>query len=415
MIQPKTHSIFYQYVSYALLVACYFFTSFYRISASVVMPVVSLEAGMSGALTGFISSLYFYAYAAVQPIGGTLNDRFGPGKIVAAGITVSALGALCFAFGNQPIVFAAGRFLMGLGLGPMLSGSLVFVSNSGMKGRYVFFTGFVLTFGNVGSIVSVYPLGYAMDRWGRESVFTGLACINIFLALSLLFAIRRSNISFGKHISSPVLVVLKKSMRDVFRIPGLRRMIIPWCFTMGAIMSLQGLWAVSWFETAYKISFLTAQGYASVISIGVMIGHFAGGYIGTSISWRRMMIIVSSGVFTCVFVLYWLGMTLVFPIGITAGLGFLIGASVGVLYDHIIAGVNELSVRGEGGSTFGMMNFFPFIGAIFFQWITGIILSYFPTDTGFSARGFQITFLAVAIAVAVSGLLLIRIPDFSDN
>jgi MFS family permease len=379
------------------------------------MPVVSQEIGMSGALTGFISSLYFYAYAAVQPIGGTLNDRFGPGKIVAAGITISALGALCFAFGNQPIVFAIGRFLMGLGLGPMLSGSLVFVSNSGMKVRYVFFTGFVLTFGNVGSIISVYPLGYAMDRWGRESVFIGLACINILLAVSLLFAIRRSNITFGKHTSLPILVILKKSIRDVFRIPGLRRMIIPWCFTMGAIMSLQGLWAVSWFQAAYKISFLEAQGYASVISIGVMVGHFAGGYIGTSITWRRTMIIASSGVFAGVWVLYWLGMTLVFPVVITVGLGFLIGASIGVLFDHIIAGVNDISARGEGGSTFGMMNFFPFIGAIIFQWMTGIILSYFPTDTGFSARGFQITFLVVVVTVVAAGLLLIRLPKFTKK
>jgi len=367
---------------------------------------------MSGALTGFISSLYFYAYAAVQPIGGTLNDRFGPGKIVATGISISAVGALCFAFGNQPAVFAVGRFLMGLGLGPMLSGSLVFVSNSDMKARYVFFTGFVLTFGNVGSIISVYPLGYAMDRWGRQSVFIGLACINIFLAVSLLFSIRRSNITFGKHTFPPIWAGIRKSLRDVFRNSGLRMMIIPWCFSMGSIMSLQGLWAVSWFQAVYEISFLKAQGYASIISIGVMIGHFSGGYIGTSATYRRMMIIVSSSLYAGIWILFWGGMALAFPIVLTAGLGFFIGFAIGVLYDHLIAGINDLSAHGEGGSTFGMMNFFPFIGAIVFQWITGIILSYFQTDTGFSALGFQITFLFVMVTVVIAGLLLLRIPKF---
>jgi MFS family permease len=379
------------------------------------MPAVSQEIGMSGALAGFISSLYFYAYAAVQPIGGTLNDRFGPGKIVAAGISISAVGALCFAFGNQPVVFAFGRFLMGLGLGPMLSGSLVFVSNSSMKARYVFFTGFVLTFGNVGSIISVYPLGFAMDRWGRQSVFIGLACINIILAVSLLFSIRRSHIVFGKHPYPPLWAGIRKSVSNVFRNPGLRRMIIPWCFLMGSIMSLQGLWAVSWFQAAYDISFLKAQGYASIISIGVMLGHFFGGYIGAANVYRRFMIIVYSGMYAGIWILFWGGMTLTFPIYITAGLGFLVGVFVGVMFDHIIAGVNDLSAPGEGGSTFGIMNFFPFIGAIVFQWLTGIIISWFSTESGFSALGFQITFLFVMVTVIIAFVLFFRLPRFENE
>ncbi|HPI98307.1 MAG TPA: MFS transporter, partial [Synergistales bacterium] len=78
----KPLSAIQPYLLYCLLISAYFFSFFFRVSASVVLPELASRWGMSATLTGFISSLYFYAYALMQPLSGNLNDRFGPLRVV---------------------------------------------------------------------------------------------------------------------------------------------------------------------------------------------------------------------------------------------------------------------------------------------------------------------------------------------
>ena len=96
---------------FSLLLCAFFFSFFYRVSAAVVLPQLSLEWGMSATLTGLISSLYFYSYALMQPLSGVLNDRHGPLFIGSIGLVVTAGGAVCFAFAQVPATVAAGRLL----------------------------------------------------------------------------------------------------------------------------------------------------------------------------------------------------------------------------------------------------------------------------------------------------------------
>ncbi len=408
---PQTRHL---YLTYVLLTFCYFFTAFYRISASVVMPALALEIGMSGALTGFISSLFFYAYAAAQPLGGAFNDRFGPGKVVSAGISIAAAGALCFSLSSSPVLFALGRFLMGLGMGPMLSGSLVFIGKSAMRYRYTLYAGIILTFGNIGAVVSVYPLGASIDLWGRRSVFIGLAVVNLVLAAALMLSARNTPFFHGSSSPPRIRRGMRQAARYILSTPQLSRMLIPWVLIMGSIMALQGLWAVSWFQAAYSITFLTAQGYASFISIGIMVGHFAGGFILPTASHRRLMIIASTSVYAVLFLLFWTSMALTLPVILTAALGFFLGTMVGISFDHMIAGTNDVSPAGKKGSVFGVMNIFPFIGAILFQWLTGVGISTFP-DGVLSAQAFQAVFAWVTAVVFLGALLLFKLPQFFDQ
>ena len=76
---------------YSMLVSAYFFSYFFRVSSSVSLPIIAGEWGMSASLVGLISSLYFYAYAFMQPVSGALNDRFGPMKVVSLGMATSGV------------------------------------------------------------------------------------------------------------------------------------------------------------------------------------------------------------------------------------------------------------------------------------------------------------------------------------
>ncbi|HCL79570.1 MAG TPA: hypothetical protein DIC53_06345, partial [Synergistaceae bacterium] len=59
---------------FLLLAGAFLLASFFRISATVVLPIEGERIGMSASLVGFLSSLHFYTYALMQPVSGTLHD-----------------------------------------------------------------------------------------------------------------------------------------------------------------------------------------------------------------------------------------------------------------------------------------------------------------------------------------------------
>ncbi len=266
---------------YCLLVSAYFFSYFFRVSASVSLPAISTEWGMSASLVGFISSLYFYAYAFMQPISGALNDRFGPLRIVSLGMLTTGIGALLFGFASNPTMLGVGRLLTGFGLAPMLSGVLVYQSHSFHRDKYSFFSGITYTLGNFGAVISVAPLAFALDEFGRRNVFVFLAFLNFALAASLIAFRRRDPVISidGKIERKGFLDNLKNSFRKILRSRQLKLMLVLWGTSFGALMSLQGLWAVSWYQTSYGVSYGTASLWSTLISIGVMVGNFVGAYI----------------------------------------------------------------------------------------------------------------------------------------
>ena len=124
---------------FGLLVMAYFLTFFFRVSAAVVLPRLASEMGMTAGMTGFVSSLYYYADASIQPLCGSMNDRWGPLRVVGAGLVVTAAGSALFMSASTPWTLAAGRLLTGLGLAPMFSGALVYQATAFPAHRYAFY------------------------------------------------------------------------------------------------------------------------------------------------------------------------------------------------------------------------------------------------------------------------------------
>ena len=93
--------------------------------------------------------------ALSQPIGGLLNDTFGPMLVAAVGLGVAALGALSLGMAQSVIGLAAGRMLTGIGLTSILSGTVAFQAAAFPPDRYAFFSGVTYFMGNLGAVVSV--------------------------------------------------------------------------------------------------------------------------------------------------------------------------------------------------------------------------------------------------------------------
>lgn len=404
---------------YSMLVSAYFFSYFFRVSSSVSLPIIAGEWGMSASLVGLISSLYFYAYAFMQPVSGALNDRFGPMKVVSLGMATSGVGALVFAFAPTPFVLGIGRLLTGLGLAPMLSGVLVFQSHSFPVDRYSFYSGITYTVGNLGAVVSVAPLAFALDEFGRKNVFVLLSLMNFLLAVMLISKRREDPVANMDTMGNRSSFVenLKSSFRKIGHSTQLKLMLVLWGVSFGALMSLQGLWAVSWYQVSYGISHGSASAWSTLISVGVMLGNFAGAYIARPSRYRRIAIVSSCLSYGLAWCIFWISMRSRLPIALPGVMGFILGVSAGISYDHLTAGVNDLSAREYGGSLFGGMNLFTFISVIAFQWGTGAFLQFFSTGSVgiYDPGAYSKTFGIVTFMVIMSLLALPFLKSFQNG
>lgn len=402
---------------FGMLVASYFCSFFFRISASVVLPRVGVEWGMSATAIGLISALYFYAYAGMQPISGALNDRFGPVRIVACGMILTAISALFMGFADSAWQFGIGRLLSGLGLAPMLSGALVFQAAAFDAAQYTRLSSITYTIGNLGAVVSVAPLELALKTWGRRSVFAWLAVGSLIVVIGLLTQ-RKRDLVRTNHSSAQVEPTWRR-LREAFSIlrhsTQLKAMLIVWAVSTAALMVLQGLWAVSWFRSAYEVDLSTASGWATLIGVGVMIGNFVGGHFGNGPYQRRKAIRVACTLYGLCWVLLWCAVTIRLPIYIAGLIGLALGAAAGASYVQCTCGVNDIALQGKGGALFGVLNLFNFVTVILYQSGTGFLLHWFPAAVPgtYTATGYLVVLGSAAGTVILSLVALLFLRPFS--
>ena len=405
----KTHSKII--LVYALLVLSYFFSYFFRVSTSVVLPMIRNEWSLSAGIVGFISSMYYYTYALMQPMCGVLNDRIGPEKVVGFGIVITSIGSLCFGLGNTTMWLIVGRLLMGVGLSPMLSGLLVFQGTHFAPERYAFFSGLSMMIGNMGAVFSVGPLSLALHTWGRSSIFSLLSIVTLGMAAALFLV--------GRNPSQPKSESFKKMLRQRLALAfevvksssELKRIIVIWMISFGGLMAYQGLWAVSWFKTTYGEMADHASFAASFIGIGVMIGNFLGGYLCKTHTKRHQ--IVARLVYT-VFVAWVLtvGCFLIrAPFFLTILASTFLGMANGMAFTQLTAGVNDIAPAGQGGAVFGITNCITFTCVIVFQWGTGALIDLFSSSMG-SEIAYLMTFTIVLCFLLVPCLATIGMKQF---
>lgn len=401
---------------YILLIASFFLSNFYRISTAVVLPDLALKWGIGATAIGVISSIFFYAYAVAQPFCGLLNDIHGPVKVAFFGMTLAAIGTILMILAPSAVLFSIGRLFTGLGLAPMLSGALVFQSNCFPIAKYAAFAGITYTVGNFGTVVSVAPLNWLVNKFNFHSVFLGLAIICSLIASMLFLNIRsykqccivKQMPKEGSFISQ-----LITPFCNIFRSRQLKIILLIWMVTCGAMMSFQGLWAVQWYRVTFDITFASASLWATLIGIGVATGNFTGGQISRIIKSRRKVIVLFSLSFAALWILEWILLKYHWSMLLSGIVGLLLGICAGVEYTQLTTGINDYAPKGNGGVLFGIMNCFVFVSVAFFQLLSGFLVDVFSGRIGGSPGGFSNAFVIIIAIVLFSQLSLPFLKKFN--
>lgn len=397
---------------FMVLAGSFFLTVFFRISASVILPLEGERLGMSASLVGFISSVHFYAYAMMQPLSGLLHDRYGPVRVVTCGLLITAASCLLLTVVRTPLSLGIWRLVSGLGVSPMYSATLVFMAFAFPAERYCFYAGINFAVSSLGAIVSVAPLGFVLDNFGLPATFAILSGTSLLMALFLGRNAKadpmRKATREGKALSS-ILPGILGAVVFIFRNRRMRSLMILWAVSSAASLTFQGLWGVAWFSTAFQIPQGPARFWSSMISAGMMIGPLMVG--GVVLSPTRLPLLI--GAFSSANALAWfilLGTTAYgLPVWTGGAAALLLGAASGARGVFTLAGVTALAPTEERGVVFGAMNMIAVLSAVVFQWGTGIVIDHFPAvqPGTYTADGYFAAFLLVSYAMAAS-LLAIR-------
>ena len=100
-----------------------------RFGYSAVLPDMQKTLHLTSAEAGSLASWNLAGYTIMALIGGFLAARFGPRRVVTAGILVTAVGMTLTGLSNSLLAASAARLLTGLGNGVVMSPSVALLSS----------------------------------------------------------------------------------------------------------------------------------------------------------------------------------------------------------------------------------------------------------------------------------------------
>ena len=348
---------------------------------------------------GLLTSAYFFAFACFQLPLGLLLDRFGPRRILSIMLFFASIGAVFFAVGNELAELTLGRALIGLGLSGCLMASFKAFSLWFENDRLPIVNGYLMACGGLGAMTATVPVQGFLEIGTWRDLFFILACICVFTALLVWYAVPEKTISDRNESLEDQLEALKTILVSK---PFVVVAPIAFC-SHGLGLAVTTLWAGPWLrDVAGLDSTYTAQVLLLLMiaitagsAVWGMLAHrmYRSGISSSSVITAGGLIFLSTNIIICsqmsidaryIWIAYGFALTS----------GSLLYSCMTAIYPNSLAGrVNTA------------LNLVVFIGAFVYQWGFGIVIDYWQLFIGGSlAQGYQAAF---AIAISFQAISII--------
>ena len=169
--------------------AGYYLSYLFRTINALIAGDLAAELGLSAADLGFLTSVYFLVFAAVQLPLGALLDRYGPRTIQSALLLLASVGALAFASAEGLVGLVLGRALMGLGVALALMAGLKAIVLYFPPDARAFANGWLVMLGALGAVTATAPAEVVVWAMGWRGLFAVLATLSSAIALFVLLAV----------------------------------------------------------------------------------------------------------------------------------------------------------------------------------------------------------------------------------
>ncbi|HEY7719474.1 MAG TPA: MFS transporter [Pedococcus sp.] len=206
---------------YAAAVSVYVLAVFHRSSLGVAGLLAAERFDIAATQLSTFTMVQLFVYAAMQIPVGALVDRFGPKRLLTAGVVTMTVAQLGFAFAQS---FGAGllaRVAVGLGDAMVFIPLLRLVALWFPPLRIPMVTQLTGLLGQVGALAAASPLVAALHTWGWTPSYAAAAAVGVVLGVVLVLVVRDS--PYPDHELDRIKVrALARTVRTAWSTPGTR-------------------------------------------------------------------------------------------------------------------------------------------------------------------------------------------------
>ncbi|HYM06210.1 MAG TPA: MFS transporter [Terriglobales bacterium] len=224
-----------------------------RVNISVAGRSIATEYGLSNVQLGYVFSAMLVGYALFQTVGGRLADRFGPRRVLTAGVVwwgiFTGLTALVpSTIGGALFLFIAIRFLLGAGEAVVYPSSNQFVARWIPAHERGTANGWIFAGVGAGAGLSPPLITYIMLHYGWRSSFWACAIIGLIAGM-IWYLMARDEPSQHPWVAASELATIRSGLPVETDLGAERAGLIPW----GIVLRSREVWAVtlSYFSFGY--------------------------------------------------------------------------------------------------------------------------------------------------------------------
>ena len=244
--------------------AGYYLSYLFRTINALIADELTAELHLSAGDLGFLTSVYFLVFAAVQLPLGALLDRYGPRTIQSALLLLASVGALLFALADGLLGLVIARALVGLGVALALMAGFKAIVLWFPPERLALANGWLVMLGALGAVTATAPAECVVHAIGWRGLFTVLAGLSALAALLVLFAVPEPSAS--PAAKSTIRAV---SLWAIYRDRRFWRIAPLSAIGIGVSWSLQGLWAAPWLRDVEGLDRAAVVQHLSVMAVAV--------------------------------------------------------------------------------------------------------------------------------------------------
>jgi MFS family permease len=401
----ETPQPFRPFLIFIILSALYTLSMFYRVSNAVIAPNLIRDLGLDAETLGILGGAFFYSFALLQIPMGPMLDRFGPRIVVISSALVGAMGALLFAFGESFTAAMLGRILIGMGMAPILMGSLKVFTLQFPPEKFATLMGTLVSVGTVGSILAASPLAYFTSTIGWRMTFIiagGVTAVLAFLIFWILSEGKKNQESFNSSSLAQPEIRILQSFRLILGSLAFWQIGAVAFFRFGVSMGLQGLWLGPYLMDIKGYSPVQTGNLLILLAIGAIVGGPIAGQFSDRI-FRNNKGVALWGL--SLYALSLLPLLGIFKIQnpLWYGLIFFFNGFLGTFGMLIYSHAKSLFPVAISGTVMTWVNFFTMAGAAIFMPALGKIIDSYPRmGHSYPTEAYHLSFLICFLGMAAS-------------
>ena len=346
--------------------------------------------GVPVSFAGVLSMIIAVGTIVSSLNSGRLTSRFGPGRVTACSVALTALALLGFSVSTEFWMLCLWAVPYGLGAGSVDAALNNYVALH-YASRHM---SWLHCMWGVGTSVGPYIMEYALtggQGWNAGYRYIAILQFALTLVIFVSLPLWKKRAAQTRTEDAAADAGRALSLREIIRIPGAKDVMVAF-FCYCAVEATAMLWASSYLALGRGVSAEAAAGYASLFFIGITVGRALNGFLTMRFSDAQMIragqALVALG-----------ALLLLLPLGTGAALAGLvvIGLGCAPIYPCIIHSTPERFGADRSQALIGVQMASAYVGNCLMPPLFGLI-----------ANHISISLLPVFLLLALTGMVLMH-------